>query len=224
MTQRLNILYEDDFIVFVDKPAGLLVQQAYDSEEPNLHALMNERARDRGEEVFLMQRLDRGTSGVMFFTKKSAMNPRMTRAFERKEVSKTYLALVEGTIGVPQLIDAPLERVGPISFGVGAKGKRSLTRIDPLESSDRATLLAIELLTGRTHQIRVHLSSIGHPLVADWLYGTEQEEKRPMLHASVLEVKHPETGERLKIRAPVPPDFVSEAESLGIGWSRIETE
>ncbi|MBW3672106.1 MAG: RluA family pseudouridine synthase [Acidobacteria bacterium] len=182
------------------------------------------RAQARGEEVFLMQRLDRGTSGVMFFTKKSEMNPRVTRAFEKKQLSKTYLALVEGTATVPQLIDAPLERVGPISFAVGANGKRALTRITPLGSSDRATLLSIRLLTGRTHQIRVHLSSIGHPLVADWLYGTEQQEKRPMLHSWTLEMKHPGGGERLEIRAPVPADFIAEAESLGIGWSGIETK
>ncbi len=218
------ILYEDDYIVFIAKPAGLLVQQAYDAEEPNLHAIMDERARERGEEVFLMQRLDRGTSGVMFFTKKSEMNPRVTRAFERKDVHKTYLALVEGELAVPQLIDAPLERVGPISFAVGAGGKRALTRLTPLAHSSRATLLSIELMTGRTHQIRVHLSSIGHPLVADWLYGTEQEEKRPMLHAWTLSMNHPETGERLSIQAPVPQDFTEEAQSLGLGWSGIGTE
>lgn len=219
----LPILYEDDYLVFVDKPAGLLVQQAYDPDEPNLHALMDARAKERGEDVFLMQRLDRGTSGVMFFTKTSAMNPRITRAFERKEVDKTYLALVEGEISVPQLIDAPLERVGPISFAVGAAGKRALTRIRPLRHSKAGTLLGIELMTGRTHQIRVHLASIGHPLVADWLYGTEQETKRPMLHAWKLTMRHPETREPLAIQAPVPSDFVEEARSLGIDWSGIET-
>lgn len=224
MNFSLTILYEDDDLVFVDKPAGMLVQQAHDLDEPNLHELMAKRARERGEEVYLMQRLDRGTSGVMFFTKRSEINPRVTRMFERKEISKTYLALVEGAIPVPQMIAAPIERIGPISFGVGPDGKRAITRIEPLSGSDRATLLRIELLTGRTHQIRVHLSSIGHPLVADWLYGEEQDQKRPMLHAWTLGMEHPSTRARIEIRSPLPEDFLREAGSLGIDCAGIGTE
>lgn len=224
MKSSVGVLYEDDYFVFIDKPAGMLVQQAYDSEEPNLHAQMDVRARERGEEVFLMQRLDRGTSGVMFFTKRSEMNARVTRAFERKDVTKSYLALVEGSLSVPQLIDAPIERIGPISFGVGPGGKIAQTRVVPIERSDQATLLRIELLTGRTHQIRVHLSAIGHPLIADWLYGVDQEGKRPMLHAWILEMEHPQTRERLRISAPIPDDFTAEARILGIDCTGIGTD
>lgn len=78
-------------------------------------------------------------------------------------------------------------------------------------------------MTGRTHQIRAHLSAIGHPLVADWLYGTEQLDKRPMLHAWQLEMGHPRTGEPLLIRAPVPHDFLTEADRLDLDWTGIET-
>ena len=224
MNDTLSILHEDDYLVCVAKPAGMLAQQAYDSEEPNLHHLMIERAKARGEEVFLMQRLDRGTSGVMFFTKRSEVNSIVTRAFERKEISKTYLALVEGAVRVREVIEAPIDRIGPISFGVRPGGRKAITRVEPLVSSDQATLVRLELMTGRTHRIRVHLSAIGHPLVADWLYGTEEEDMRPMLHAWRLEMNHPKTREALEVVASLPRDFISAGKGLGIECGRIGTE
>lgn len=216
----MEILYEDDAIVFVSKPPGILVQQAWDSDEENLIGVMERRAADRGESVFLMQRLDRGTSGVMFFTKKSELNARVTRAFERKEIRKSYLALVEGRLEVPQLIDAPIARIGAIKFGVGPDGKRAVTRVRPLDVGSAATLVRVELLTGRTHQIRVHLAAIGHALVADWLYGRESEGKRPMLHAWILRMRHPEMQSPLEVRAEPPADFTEEASALGIDLPR----
>src|SRR5688572_18834190 len=110
----IRILYEDEVLIFVDKPAGMVVQRGFDAEEPVLLEMVQEYA---GQPVFLMQRLDRGTSGVIFFTKQAEVNRNLTRQFERKSIRKSYLALCEGEIRQRQLIDAPLARVGAISFG-----------------------------------------------------------------------------------------------------------
>src|SRR5258708_10000452 len=163
----LTILYEDDALLFVDKPAGVVVQRGYDPDEPVLLEL----AVAQYGHLYLMQRLDRGTRGVMFFSRRGDINAKLTRQFETKRISKRYLALVEGEIGERQTIDAPLARIGPISFGVRDGGKRAVTVVEPLAAAADGSLLAITLMTGRTHQIRVHLAAIGHPLVGDWLYG-----------------------------------------------------
>lgn len=207
----LRILHEDDALLFVDKPAGIVVQRAYDPDEPVLYEI----ACDHTSPLFLLQRLDRGTSGVMFFSKLPSVNANLTRQFERKQIRKRYLAICEGSLTVAQTIDAPLRRTGAITFGVGSHGKRAVTRIEPLDVSASASLLSIVLDTGRTHQIRVHLAAIGHPLAGDWLYG-QRGAARPMLHSAELEVTHPLTGERLRVAAPLPSDFREEAARRGI--------
>ncbi len=207
MPPPLEILYEDDHILFVDKPAGVVVQQSQDPDEPFLFTWVADYLKPTGREPFLLQRLDRGTTGVMFFSKSREMNPRLTRQFEKKQIQKTYAAVATGRIREAQLIDAPIGRIGPINFGVIEEGRRALTRLQPLAWRDDSTLLRIRLLTGRTHQIRVHLSAIGHPLAGDWLYG-ERDEGRPMLHSKRIEMIHPATGEALLVTAPLPPDFL----------------
>jgi 23S rRNA pseudouridine1911/1915/1917 synthase len=207
----LDILYEDEALLFVNKPAGIVVQRGYDAEEP----VLLEEAIGYAGHLFLMQRLDRGTSGVMFFSKLASINPNLTRQFEKKRIRKRYLALCEGELGERQTIDAPLIRIGPISFGVGDGGKRAITIVTPLRATVRGSLIAIDLLTGRTHQIRVHLAAIGHPLAGDWLYG-QRNEARPMLHARELSMTHPLTNEPLRVAAPLPEDFVRVAIERGI--------
>jgi 23S rRNA pseudouridine1911/1915/1917 synthase len=213
----LQVLYEDDALIFIDKPPGVVVQQRmHEPGEPFLHDLVEKLAGP----VFLMQRLDRGTSGVIFFSKRSDINVRLTRQFERKRIRKRYLALCEGELAEPQTIDAPLLRTGAIKFGVRDGGKRAVTHLVPLESTPHGSAVAIDLETGRTHQIRVHLAAIGHPLAGDWLYG-ERNAVRPMLHAAELEMTHPLTNEPLRVAAPVPEDFRAEALRRGIRhWQR----
>ncbi len=206
MPSPLRILYEDEFLLFLDKPAGIVVQRGYDQEEPILLDLVRTYLGAKGDETFLLQRLDRGTTGVIFFSKSSKMNVRLTRQFEAKRIRKTYAAFCVGRLAEQQLIDAPLARIGAINFGVRDEGKRALTRIVPLEPGDAHSLLEVHLLTGRTHQIRVHLSAIGHPLVGDWLYG-DRDRGRPMLHARRLEMIHPATGQPLVVESPLPEDF-----------------
>ncbi len=208
----LDILFEDDALIFVNKPAGVVVQQRlHQPDEPYLHA---EIARHTSP-AYLMQRLDRGTSGVMFFSKRSDLNARLTRQFQRKAIRKRYLAVCEGYLAEPRTIDAPLARVGAITFGVHADGKTAITHVHPLHATSAGSLLEIGLETGRTHQIRVHLSTIGHPLAGDWLYGVRNA-ARPMLHAAEIAMTHPLTNEPLRVAAPLPRDFLDEADRRGL--------
>jgi 23S rRNA pseudouridine1911/1915/1917 synthase len=207
----LDILYEDDALLFVNKPAGIVVQRGYDADEP----VLLETAMEHTQPLFLMQRLDRGTSGVMFFSKLASINANLTRQFEQKRIRKRYVAICEGELGERQTIDAPLIRIGPISFGVGDGGKRAITIVTPLRATTRGSLIAIDLMTGRTHQIRVHLAAIGHPLAGDWLYG-QRNEARPMLHARELSMTHPLKNEPLRVAAAVPDDFRDVGAERGI--------
>jgi 23S rRNA pseudouridine1911/1915/1917 synthase len=210
----IDILYEDDSLIFVNKPPDIVVQRGYDLEEP----ILIDQVIAHAGHVFLMQRLDRGTSGVMFFSKRAEINANLTRQFERKNIMKRYVALTEGFLAERQTIDAPLARVGPISFGVRDSGKRAVTEVDPIAASSNGSLVSIVLLTGRTHQIRVHLAAIGHPLAGDWLYGSRNA-ARPMLHSAELAMRHPATGERLLVRAPTPSDLTEEAAKRGLARS-----
>ena len=209
---RLDILYEDSSLIFINKPPGVVVQQRmHEPDEPFLHDIVMRHT----SPAYLMQRLDRGTSGVIFFSKRSDLNVRLTRQFETKRIRKRYLAICEGELAETQTVDAPLARIGPIKFGVREGGKRAVTHLDPIEAHASGSLVAIVLETGRTHQIRVHLSAIGHALAGDWLYG-ERTAARPMLHAAELQMTHPLTNEQLRVAAPVPNDFREEAERRGI--------
>lgn len=204
---RLHILYEDDSLIFIDKPPGVVVQQRlHEPSEPFLHEIVERHT----SPAYLMQRLDRGTSGVIFFSKRSDLNVRLTRQFERKRIRKRYVALCEGELAEKQTIDAPIARIGAIKFGVRDEGKRAVTHFEPRQASPRGSLLDIVLETGRTHQIRVHLAAIGHPLAGDWLYG-EKTAPRPMLHAAELEMMHPLTNQLLRVVSPLPDDLREEA-------------
>ena len=208
----LDILFEDEALLFINKPAGVVVQQRmHHPDEPYLHADVTRHA----SPAYLLQRLDRGTSGVMFFSKRSDVNARLTRQFVLKRIRKRYLAVCDGSLAEPQTIDAPLARVGAIKFAVREGGKPAITHVRPLRATARGSLLDIALETGRTHQIRVHLTSIGHPLAGDWLYGLRNA-ARPMLHAAEIEMTHPLTNEPLRVAAPLPGDFLEEAARRGI--------
>ncbi|HEV7919528.1 MAG TPA: RluA family pseudouridine synthase [Thermoanaerobaculia bacterium] len=210
--EPLAVLYEDEALIFINKPPGMVVQRGYDQEEP---VLVEELEKIKGK-LYPLQRLDRGTSGVLFFSRRSEVNPNLTRQFEQKRIRKTYLALCEGELAERQTIDAPLLRIGPISFGVREGGKRAVTHVEPLAATPGGSLLRIVLETGRMHQIRVHLAAIGHPLAGDWLYG-QRNAARPMLHAAELAMTHPLTNQPLRVGAPLPEDFLEEAERRGVG-------
>lgn len=208
----LDILFEDDALIFVNKPAGVVVQQRmYHPDEPYLHAEITRHT----SPAYLMQRLDRGTSGVMFFSKREDVNARLTRQFVLKRILKRYLAICEGALAERQTVNAPRARVDAIKFAVREGGKTAITHVHPVHATPSGSLLEIGLETGRTHQIRVHLSSIGHPLAGDWLYG-ERNAVRPMLHAAEIAMMHPLTDEPLRVAAPLPDDFLEEAHRRGL--------
>jgi 23S rRNA pseudouridine1911/1915/1917 synthase len=209
----LDVLYEDDVLLFINKPPRLVVQRGYDPDEPTLEELASAHA---GQPVHVLQRLDRGTSGVIFFSKSSKINVKITRQFDKKQIRKTYFALCEGELAERQTVDAPIIRIGAIKFAVGDGGRRAVTHVEPLSTTPSGSLLKILLETGRTHQIRVHLSAIGHPLLGDWLYGDRDSAERPMLHASMLEMTHPVTRQPLRVGAPLATDFLNEAQRRGI--------
>jgi len=210
---NLRILHEDDALVFIDKPAGLVVQRRMSApDEPFLHDLVERHT----SPAFLLQRLDRGTSGVIFFSKRADVNARLTRQFARRQIRKTYLAICDGELAERLTIDAPIGRTGAITFALRDDGTRAVTHVQPLASSTAGSLVEIELETGRTHQIRVHLAAIGHPVAGDWLYG-KANAARPMLHAAALELRHPLTGELLRVAEPPPEDFQEEANRRGLG-------
>lgn len=219
VSPSLKILYEDEALLFVDKVAGMVVQRGYDATEPVLYEI----AAQYVSPLFLMQRLDRGTSGVMFFSKQSEVNARLTRQFEKKRIRKRYVALCEGELRERQTVDAPLRRIGPISFGVGEPGKRAVTHLETAVATTRGSVVLITLETGRTHQIRVHCAAIGHPLTGDWLYG-ERNAARPMLHSETLSMTHPLTGLQLSVEAAIPSDFLEEAASRGLDIERGQSD
>jgi len=211
----LHVLYEDSALLFINKPAGIAIQQPLKPEPFLLDEVLQ-----HAPGAFLMQRLDRGTSGVMFFSKLASINAKLTRQFETKDIRKRYLALCAGELAERQIIDAPLVRIGAIKFAVGDEGKRAVTVVVPRRATPRGSLVALELRTGRTHQIRVHLAAIGHPLFGDWLYGT-RDAARPMLHSAELVMTHPLTRQRLRVTAAPPEDFAACAAERGI-LSRYE--
>src|SRR2546421_5419575 len=132
MPPTLDILFEDDALIFINKPAGVVVQQRmHQPDEPYLHADV---ARHTSP-AYLMQRLDRGTSGVMFFSKRGDLNARLTRQFTRKAIRKRYLAVCEGSLAERQTVDAPLARVGAIKFAVREGGKPAVTHVHPLHAT-----------------------------------------------------------------------------------------
>ena len=217
---RLDILFEDEALIFLNKPAGIVVQpRMHHPEEADLHTGVTLHTAP----AYLMQRLDRGTTGVMFFSKRSDVNARLTRQFQRHEIRKRYLAVCDGYLPEPRLIEAPIGRAGAITFAVREGGKRAVTHVHPLHATEGGSLLGITLETGRTHQIRVHLADIGHPLAGDWLYG-RCNAARPMLHAADITMTHPLTNERLCVTAPLPDDFREESHRRGIILDRASAQ
>jgi RluA family pseudouridine synthase len=225
-----EILYEDVALLVINKPAGISVLADRESGE-SLLLLLRETFAERGETVFVVHRLDKETSGVIVFGKTEEASRGLSMQFEHRRVEKTYLALVcgavhplEGTIDLP-IGPHPRDRTRMVVPHSG--GKRSVTRYRVVETFRGFSLVELQPKTGRTHQIRVHLSAIGFPLAVDRVYGSgeglllssfkkdyrpgKREEKpliaRLSLHARRLAFDHPETGTRMEFEAPLPRDF-----------------
>ena len=215
-----EIVYQDQDLAVIDKPAGVVVHPAAGHVEGTLvHGLLA-RLKDLsgiGGEARpgIVHRLDKDTSGLLIIAKNDFAHLALSEDFQKRKIKKTYLALVHG---VPEAragkIDRPIGRhpVYRKKMSVHAReGKEALTIWRLKEIFRKAALLEVEPLTGRTHQIRVHLSSIGHPIVGDKLYGGAKPQgpraPRQMLHAWRLRFRHPRTREELAFEAPLPEDF-----------------
>jgi 23S rRNA pseudouridine1911/1915/1917 synthase len=236
----VEVLFEDRDLAVVDKPAGLVVHPGHGRPTGTLvHALLG-----RGVSLApaggtlrpgIVHRLDRETSGLLVVAKSDAAHRALARAFAERAVSKTYLALVWGR---------PVPAEGRIDRAVGRsrtdrtrmsihapRGRAAVTLYTTVERLAGATLLEVDLVTGRTHQIRVHFSAIGHAVVGDARYGGSpwkglrpgpvrdalRETRRIALHARRLAFVHPITGEALEFRAPAPSDFETLVEAFRRG-------
>lgn len=224
----VRILFEGAGLLVVDKPAGMLVIPGRGEGGPSLRELLEAK---RGRKVFVVHRLDRDTSGVLVFALDAERHRALSMAFEAGQVHKRYLALVEGRVEAPQLIDAALAPARKSRMRVarpGEEGKDSRTRVRPVETFARASLVEAEPLTGRTHQIRVHLLHVGHPLLFDHQYGrdTPLTEKdlggageaavlsRTPLHAARIEWPALPGVEARTVEAPLPEDMARAAALL----------
>ncbi len=214
---NLPILYEDDDCVVIEKPIGVL---SHSKGNFNAEATVATWLHDRvtglsGDRAGIVHRLDRATSGVMICAKNPQAVSWLQKQFSQRKVKKTYIALVNGVITPEEaIIDMPIERnpKAPATFRVGANGKPAKTHYRVLKTSSDYTLLELTPETGRTHQLRVHLKKLGHPIVGDNMYGGEVAE-RLFLHALNLELTLPNKS-RIKFTAKLPMVFKKKMASV----------
>jgi 23S rRNA pseudouridine1911/1915/1917 synthase len=222
----LAILYEDADLVVLDKPAGMVVHPAAGHASGTLVNALLHHVDDLsgiGGELRpgIVHRLDRGTSGVMVAAKNDTAHQELARQFHDREVEKEYIALVWGVVQAGKRIDAPIGRDPGDRQKMSTRARRArsaVTRVTRAEHLKGVSLLHVAIATGRTHQIRVHLSAIGHPIVADPTYGgihrhvandirAVQRLERPFLHAARLVFSHPSDGRRMEFESPLPGDL-----------------
>ncbi len=216
----VDVRYSDDHLLVVSKPAGLVTHPARGNHSGTLVnallALGGELANRGSVRPGIVHRLDKDTSGLLLVAKDDATQASLVEGIRRREVQRRYLALVRGEPGSASgTIEAPVGRhpTKRRQMAVVAGGKPSVTHFSVLATADRRTLLDVALGTGRTHQIRVHLSHLGVPVLGDRVYGGYSDRstsiglERPFLHAYRLELSHPVTGERLEITDPLPSDL-----------------
>lgn len=214
--EPLEVLYEDGDVLAVNKPSGVVVHPTRVHTSGTLvHRLLHHypECGDVGPEgrAGLVHRLDRGTSGVLLVARNSSALKNLQGQFRRREVKKTYRAILSGVLDDPRVkIEVPVGRhsKNPTLRRAQPTGKYALTRIERAGTSDSMTAAWCYPETGRTHQIRVHCDYIGHPVIGDRKYGGD-EGSRLMLHAERIECTHPTTGNPLTVEAPCPGDFLA---------------
>jgi 23S rRNA pseudouridine1911/1915/1917 synthase len=228
LVEGLTVLYEDDDILVVDKPRGVAAHPTPGWTGPTVtggllaagHRLASSGAAERQG---IVHRLDANTTGVMVLAKSEPAYSALKRAFRERTVDKRYHALVQGHPDpLRGTVDAPIGRhpSGDGRFAVVSGGRPSVTHYDTLEAFRAASLVSVDLETGRTHQIRVHMAAIRHPCVGDLLYGADpvlaalMGLTRQWLHAVSLAFAHPADGRRVEFRSDYPPDLVHALEVL----------
>lgn len=211
----VTILYEDEDIVFVDKPSGLVVHPSHGHFFDSVGNYLAYYYEQQGQEVIcrVIGRLDKDTSGILLFAKNRAAASRMSKQKQTGESRRRYLALVEGRLAEKQgEIDSPLGKVPGdlLRQQVCEDGLSAHTIYEVVQEFEDYSLVSVEITTGRTHQIRVHMASIGHPLIGDPLYGKEKYGlNRAALHSYEVECLQPFTREAVYVRSPVPEDMAA---------------
>jgi 23S rRNA pseudouridine1911/1915/1917 synthase len=222
----LLILYQDEHLVVLDKPAGMVVHPGAGHSTGTLVNALLHHVKDLsgiGGELRpgIVHRLDRGTSGVMVVAKNDRAHQELSRQFAEREVDKEYIALVWGLVQAGKRIDAAIGRDPAQRQKMSTRARRArsaVTRVTAARHFKGVSLLKVAIATGRTHQIRVHLSAIGHPIVGDPTYGglhrrtsatlrAVQRLERPFLHAARLAFTHPADGRRVEFDSPLPLDL-----------------
>ncbi len=214
----LQIVYEDEHLLAVDKPAGMVVHPAAGHSSGTLvNALLAycPQVADVGgvDRAGIVHRLDKDTSGLLLVAKDPEAHAALQRQFKRRQVRKTYLALVEGRVAPKEgIVEAPVgrDRRARKRMAVTRTGRPAVTQYRVVEYFHDHTLLQVRPHTGRTHQVRVHLAWIGYPVVGDRIYGPRRQPLLPhrhFLHAQELVFTHPATGEKVTLTAPLPPDL-----------------
>ncbi|HEY5644313.1 MAG TPA: 23S rRNA pseudouridine(1911/1915/1917) synthase RluD [Pseudomonadales bacterium] len=228
-----EVVYEDEDLLVVDKPAGLVVHPGAGNPDGTLvNGLIDHRPElARQPRAGIIHRLDKDTSGLLVVAASSRAHTRLVRDLQQRLIQRIYAAVAEGRMVAGRDIEAPIGRDPRTRTRqrVREDGKPALTKVRVVERYRAHTLIEAELATGRTHQIRVHLASIGHPLVGDRRYGARgrlppgasaelidllQHFPRQALHAWQLELTHPGTGERLHFDSPLPADLEALIEAL----------
>ena len=210
----LDIVYEDEDIVVVNKPAGMPVHPSLNNYENSLANGLMYYYQEQGKPFIFRctNRLDRDTSGLTVVAKHMVSSSILSSMGMRHEITREYLAIVRGALNPSEgTIDAPIGRTGSslierkIDF---ENGERAVTHYRVVEEQNGHSLVSLILETGRTHQIRVHMKYIGHPLVGDYLYNPDMEYiDRQALHSHRLSFTHPVTGEKMEFTAPLPTDM-----------------
>ena len=215
----IDIVYEDDDIIVVNKPKGMVVHPANGNPDGTLvnaiMAICKDSLSGIGGEIRpgIVHRLDKDTSGLLIVAKNDKAHVNMSEQIKNHEVKKTYIALVRGVVKENEAtIDMPIGRSTSDrkKMAVIKTGRNAVTHIKVLKRYNKYTLLQVNIETGRTHQIRVHLSYIGYPIIGDCTYSNGKNEFGVVgqcLHAKCLEFKHPITGAEMKLEAPLPKYF-----------------
>ena len=200
-----DLIYQDDALLVVNKPAGLLAVPGRGEDKQDC---LSARLQQCFPDVLVVHRLDMATSGLMLFARGAGMQRKLSLLFQKREVSKRYVAVVfgrmvqeVGDIDLPIAADWPNRPLRKID---AEQGKPSLTRYRVLGHAADTTRVELEPVTGRTHQLRVHMAAIGHPILGDALYGEAASAPRLLLHASSLSFAHPLSGESLNFNSPPP--------------------
>lgn len=210
MTREIIKYYEDDQLLIVEKPEGLIVHATLDRSRPNLYDLLKQNY----PELYLIHRLDKDTSGLILFSKKSEINQELQNLLESREIKKTYLCVVHGMWASPegQLQDFLKKEKKKIKskwqevmVKVDKGGQKAILNFKVQKSNQHFSLMEMTLVTGRMHQIRVQSQIQGHSIVGDSLYGLEDQSSRMMLHSYQLEFHF--QGKRISVLSPMPEEF-----------------